>query len=593
MSTLTQLSRLEGDGLIQVAAVQPELEYLFRHGLIKDAAYFSLLKGHRRVLHQAVGETLERLYQPPRRELLPELAHHFGEGGDAARALRYFTLAADAAAGAYANAEAIAQYSQALSWAAHTPIDSEQLIHLHVALGRAQELSGDYAAALATYAALERAGRERAEPALELAGTVQRVVAYAVPSGSFNPTEAIRLAAEVRPLAQRLGDRAAEARLAWAGMLAHYALGQMSEAIGSGNAALALARSLGERELLATVQHDLARGYMTLGAPDQAEAALTEARELWRALNNVPMLAETYTTYGGLAFYRGNYDDGLAQLQEGFRLSQSINNAWGMAYSLMFRSYLLLDRGDLSAAITTMQHCLEYATQGGFIYPEAGIAATLAVAYTYLGQPQAAAAALAQAQDIAERLFPTELMTVRLMEAWCAILRRDYAAVAEPLAFARAHVDRNDRLTSSPLVLALVEGELALAQGQPAQALVHANQRSLGGPASGTQAFTTDLRRLQGEALMALGRLDEAEDTLLHAHAQALAQPSYRTLWPISAALARLAARRADAAGAARWRAEAHRHRDYLADHIDDPQQRVVFLALAEERAPTNGASSP
>jgi len=81
--------------------------------------------------------------------------------------------------------------------------------------------------------------------------------------------------------------------------------------------------------------------------------------------------------------------------------------------------------------------------------------------------------------------------------------------------------------------------------------------------------------------------LDEAEQALLDAHAQAAAQPSYRALWTICAALARLAAQRGDAAGAERWRAESHRHRDYLAEHISDPAQRAAFLEQAEARAPT------
>ena len=59
----------------------------------------------------------------------------------------------------------------------------------------------------------------------------------------------------------------------------------------------------------------------------------------------------------------------------------------------------------------------------------------------------------------------------------------------------------------------------------------------------GMQAFITDLRRLEGDALLTLGRLAEAEQVLLEAHAQAAAQPSYRTLWTISAALCKNAGR--------------------------------------------------
>ena len=65
MTLLAQLGLLESAGLIQLAAAQPELEYLFRHVLVKDAAYYSLVKGDRRQLHRAVAETLEQLYLSP------------------------------------------------------------------------------------------------------------------------------------------------------------------------------------------------------------------------------------------------------------------------------------------------------------------------------------------------------------------------------------------------------------------------------------------------------------------------------------------------------------------------------------------------
>ncbi len=62
MTLVSQLTTLEFAGLIRLAQVQPELEYVFRHALVQEAAYASLLRQDRRDLHRAVGETLERLY---------------------------------------------------------------------------------------------------------------------------------------------------------------------------------------------------------------------------------------------------------------------------------------------------------------------------------------------------------------------------------------------------------------------------------------------------------------------------------------------------------------------------------------------------
>ncbi|HWH24818.1 MAG TPA: hypothetical protein VNW68_08010, partial [Candidatus Limnocylindria bacterium] len=62
MSIGPQLDTLEARGLIRIAALQPELEYLFRHALVQDAAYDSLLKQERRSIHRTVGQALELLY---------------------------------------------------------------------------------------------------------------------------------------------------------------------------------------------------------------------------------------------------------------------------------------------------------------------------------------------------------------------------------------------------------------------------------------------------------------------------------------------------------------------------------------------------
>src|SRR3990172_6035062 len=87
MPTLSQhLSQLEMHGLIRLAAAQPELESLFRHALVQEAAYASLVKFDRIDLHRAVGEVLERLYPDRTEELAPVLAKHFYEGGETHRA---------------------------------------------------------------------------------------------------------------------------------------------------------------------------------------------------------------------------------------------------------------------------------------------------------------------------------------------------------------------------------------------------------------------------------------------------------------------------------------------------------------------------
>jgi tetratricopeptide (TPR) repeat protein len=108
------LAHLETAGLIRVAQLEPELEYLFQHALIQDAAYDSLLRQDRRALHRRVGEVLEQAHAGRVEEIAPLLAHHFHQAGDDDRALHYFTYSASHALTLGAVHEAENYYCAAL-----------------------------------------------------------------------------------------------------------------------------------------------------------------------------------------------------------------------------------------------------------------------------------------------------------------------------------------------------------------------------------------------------------------------------------------------------------------------------------------------
>ena len=115
MTTTTRVDVLEAKGLIRLASIRPELEYLFRHGLVQDAAYSSLLKQERRELHGRVGAALEALYPERAGELALVLAMHFEQAGDAGRAIEYYVAGAKHALGQYAIQEAYGAFDRAAS----------------------------------------------------------------------------------------------------------------------------------------------------------------------------------------------------------------------------------------------------------------------------------------------------------------------------------------------------------------------------------------------------------------------------------------------------------------------------------------------
>jgi len=132
--TRQKLGDLEVSGLVTVARVEPDLEYLFRHSMIQDAAYESLLLTDREKLHLAVGEAVEILYPDRLEEFAAMLARHFGAAGAKEQSEKYCILAGDAALAAFATQEAEGHYRCALGYSKTELVRADLLTKLGEAL---------------------------------------------------------------------------------------------------------------------------------------------------------------------------------------------------------------------------------------------------------------------------------------------------------------------------------------------------------------------------------------------------------------------------------------------------------------------------
>ena len=109
------LGQLVVDELLYQRGRPPRSRYLFKHALIQDAAYQSLLKRTRQQYHQQVAKLLEDRF-PEVASTQPELvAHHYTEANCPAQAIAYWHKAGAAAASKSANVEAIDQFRRGLA----------------------------------------------------------------------------------------------------------------------------------------------------------------------------------------------------------------------------------------------------------------------------------------------------------------------------------------------------------------------------------------------------------------------------------------------------------------------------------------------
>src|SRR5262245_31826022 len=127
----------------------PEATYRFKHALIQETAYQSLLRRTRQQYHQRIAQVLEARF-PERCETQPELlAYHYTEAGLTEPAIGYWQRAGQQASDRSANLEAISHFTtgiELLKSLPETPEHTQQALSLHIALGAALQMTKGHAA---------------------------------------------------------------------------------------------------------------------------------------------------------------------------------------------------------------------------------------------------------------------------------------------------------------------------------------------------------------------------------------------------------------------------------------------------------------
>ena len=136
---LDAIADLEAHGVMKLVATSPRITYRFRHALLHDVVYESILRRRRRELHHDVAGSIERLYPDRLVDLAPVLARHFREAGETSKALAYTNSAAEASMARHATHEAYRFYLNGLDLArqAKGTVTPEEQLELEIGAVRA------------------------------------------------------------------------------------------------------------------------------------------------------------------------------------------------------------------------------------------------------------------------------------------------------------------------------------------------------------------------------------------------------------------------------------------------------------------------
>ena len=579
-------------GLITPAEDSDSQAFAFRHALLHDAAYASLLRAERRSLHRAVGEVLEATYTPASDalEVAPRLAEHFQEAGDRPRARAYFTQAGDAAALRYANAEAIAHYRRALATIDLPGAEPTPLQHLLLNLGQALELSGRHAEALTAYQQLEQTAREQGAADVRHAAVMARAKIYATLNPEQDPERARALLEEALAEVRARQDPAAESQVLWNLMvLLTWGGEDFAAAIDFGRQAVELARRAGDRERLAFALNDLAYPCVATDQLTSALQVIAESETIWRQLGNTPMLVDNLSQAVLLHYHFGDFQAGQACAEEAIRLSDEIGNVWGQTNSRLYYGHILLERGELAAAVETMRTGIRLGDLSRHPGALVGARTDLGLLLADLGAMAQAAALVEEAEAIAAEMGTWVTAYPVAARARLALLKEDRDGAAAALARARGLLRPAGLQWFAPILIPLIEAELALADGDAGNALRGLSQLADKVERMPARPFLPEVQRQSARAMAVLGWADEAAATLRLARHTAETMGSRWRLVPVLVDLSRILLSIGDRAASAEAMADARKVIGPILDKLPEGADGTFFKDRPDVQAALQG----
>jgi DNA-binding winged helix-turn-helix (wHTH) protein/class 3 adenylate cyclase/predicted ATPase len=477
--------------LLYQRGLPPQARYRFKHALIQEAAYQSLLRSTRRQYHQQIVQVLEA-QSPETCETHPELvAHHYTEAGLHAQAIPYWQRAGQRAMERSANAEALVHLTKGLALLRTLPdtlARAEQELTLQLALGTTIMILKGH-----TAPELERIYTRACELGQQVGDGQQRFRALlglqSVYSNRAELKKAHELGEELLRLAQRMHDPALLLQTHFAQGVTLFSLGEFPSALRH------------QEQVMGLYDPQKHRSHVSLVGADRGVTSLSHSSWVLWSL--------------------GYPDRALRKSQEALALAKRLSHTYTCVYALDFAARLRLLRREAQPALNLAEVEITHAREHGF-------ARFLAVGIALRGW------ALTQQGAVEEGLTQLRQAAATLQELGGSLRQIDvFAMLAE--AYGRGgHIEEGLGILTEALArvhkngechyeaeLYRLKGELLLQDGKSQGAKGQRQERE-----DAEECFlqAIDVARqqraksLELRAVMSLGRLWQQQDKCTEAH---------------------------------------------------------------------------
>ena len=573
------LGELQGSGL--VVASNPNSSRLeFRHSLVQETAYRSLLRRRRRELHARAAAVLESTPGPAPPGFQALLARHRRGGGDLEGALAAYRLAAAESRAVFAMAESAAHLSLALETASElgSPLSDPVVGELHLERGRVLAQTGDAAGAGRDFEAAGRSGHDAGDVALEAKAVGERGFALA---GSSNYEAGLPDLLRALDLATEAGDRPEQVAALGRLSIAHVNLLRLDLALDEARRAGELAGRLGDPRAEALALDAAKQTALQLGDLPTLERTAADVSRRNEASGDRWYLQFSLFEPFVCGWATGDWEDALARVRAGLAVNEEIEDRGN-------RPLFVGALGELERCAGRLGPALRLGAEA------AGLANELGHGEWICWSEYALGTALLESDSIEPAIEHLELAVAAGRAASARLhLIRALAALAGAevvrgnLGGGAARVDEAETMLAEITVPpggawlfgwpAVTEVGLALVGlGRPEQAREVVG--ALLGPAeaAGWRTAAARARLVLGSALETEGSADAAADLFREAAEGAERAGMQLTEYRARAALARVAGSHEDARRARRIAAS-------VASTLEDEAARAAFLAGVDD----------
>ncbi len=305
----------------QIWHAMNELRYIFRHSLLREAAYSMQLRVRLQQLHRLIARAIEKLYSTNIQERYVDLAFHYEQADVFDKTCEYLRKAADYARSNFQNQQALDFYEKLLE-KLNTKEDAFSQIQTHLKKGKILELIGQW---------------DKCEQAYQYALRLAKMSRDALHLGKAN---------------NRMGRVL---------MLK----GQYKESMEYLQTAARLFESIDNKEGISEAYGNIGNLYFRQGAYEEAKAFFTESIELSKKDENIPVNAQIVSNLGLTHMNQGDFDEGIKVQLEQLAICQKHNDKQGMATILTFLGVVYLEKGDYEQALQSFENGLKLSEELG------------------------------------------------------------------------------------------------------------------------------------------------------------------------------------------------------------------------------------